>query len=437
MDDKALSLQGKTVLIKPWSMTATVKHASSFTLICITMFVFLFFPFISYAQLKIGIIGDQTGSTDLANSYIVLQEGCQTISGSEPDIVLHVGDIVESSQSDEEIKSRFNQAVTYLNSIQRNSHYVPWYITAGDHDVNPPNDYTPGTKNTEKANLFLKLVRNEYSKRSFSVLPDSLYYSFDYDDYHFICLYSEDNLRTDPRWGNIFMDKLSDEQFEWLKNDLNIISHTSGIIVFVHQPMWYNWTGWKKVHNLLKQFNVIAVIAGHFHYNQDEGSTDGIRYIVVGSTGGSIKNASENAGGMYHVTLMTINDNNGIDLQLIPLQKYSYNKFSERETMDRIQAIDMMLNAIEWTPNVTTKGNPIDIPINIYSMIKPNNWQLWYNAVAPGEGISISNLSSVELTTNGDKPPGLLGMKVQFQNDKGQIFWDSIQFSSNTKPQKP
>jgi len=389
------------------------------------LFLFLL-PVFSFAQLRIGIIGDQTGSTDLAKSYTVLSEGCQAIAAANPDIVLHVGDIVESSQSDSDIKDSFEQAVSYLNVMN-----IPWYITAGDHDVNPPNDYTPGTKNTEKADLFLNLLRKEYSKRALCVIPEKLYYSFDYHGYHFICLYSEDYLRTDPRWGNIFMDKISDEQFSWLEEDLNNSASAKGIIVLIHQPMWYNITGWKRVHNLLRKHHVLAVIAGHFHYNQDEGYTDSIRYIVVGSTGGTIKNASENAGGIYHVSLLTLDDNNNITIQLIPLENYSYDKFSDRENMDRIQAIDTMLGGIAWTPNATIKGNPIDIPVNIYSLAKLGGWQLLYKNVSPGIGVAISNLSLVELNSDTNRPSDLQAMKVQFINEQGHTLWDSMIFGSN------
>jgi len=173
-------------------------------------------PLIVLAQLKIGIIGDQTGSADLAKSYEVLQNGCKTIAEYEPALVLHVGDLVESSKTNKEIRADFKQAVGYLNSIKYNSKTVPWYITAGDHDVNPPDDYTPGTTNRSKEKLFLELVKNEYAKRGSKISPDKLYYSFNYGGYHFICLFSEDNLRTDPRWGNIFMDKVLNNQFKWL-----------------------------------------------------------------------------------------------------------------------------------------------------------------------------------------------------------------------------
>jgi len=173
----------------------------------------------------------------------------------------------------------------------------------------------------------------------------------------------------------------------------------------------------------------MAVIAGHYHYNQDEGTTDGIRYLVVGSTGGIIKNASENAGGLYHVTLLTLNDRE-MDFKLIPLTGYSNNTFTKRINMDRVQAIDTMLVSIEWNSKATAKANPIDIPINIYSYQDEDNWQPLYNNVDPGKGINSSNLSNVDIKNDseGDRP-GLKGMKAEFQDRFGQIFWDYIIFN--------
>ena len=394
-------------------------------LLCMIVITLILLPLIAFAQLKIGIIGDQTGSSDLAKSYEILQNGCKTIAEYGPDLVLHVGDLIESSKTDKEIRADFKQAVGCLNSIKYKSKTVPWYITAGDHDVNPPNDYTPGTKNRSKEKLFLELVKKEYTKRGSKVSPDNLYYSFNYEGYHFICLFSEDNLRTDPRWGNIFMDKVLGNQYKWLKRDLQSASSSKGIIVLVHQPMWYNWTCWKKVHNLLREYSVMAVIAGHYHYNQDEGTTDGIRYLVVGSTGGIIKNASENAGGLYHVTLLTLNGRE-MDFELIPLTGYSNNTFTKRINMDRIQAIDTMLDSIEWDSKATAEANPIDIPINIYSYQDKDTWQPLYSNIDPGKGINFSNLSNVDIKNDSgsERPSGLKGMKAEFQDRSGQIYWD-------------
>lgn len=400
--------------------------------------VLFFYSLTIFAELKIGIIGDQTGSNDLTKSYSILEKGCNVLRESQPQLILHVGDIVESSYSDDKIKYDFKIATDYLNSIG-----VPWYTAAGDHDVNPPGDYTPGTTNYSKRNLFLNLLKKEYSKHQPPLNISNLYYSFDFDGYHFICLYSEDSLRTDPRWGNIFMNKISEDQFNWLKNDLSNSAGRKGSIVFLHQPMWYNVTGWEKVHNLLKERNVMAVIAGHFHYNQDEGYRDGIRYIVVGSTGGEIKNASENAGGLYHVTLLTLTNENNLGLQIIPLSSEIKNiNFTSRNDMDRIQAIDTMLSSFPYGDykNKAVQANPIDVPVDILSSQDGKSWTSAFPSTLPGIGISLSNLSSVTLKGPPyNDPPNTTnssgGTRVKF-NSEGQVFWDQILYDSGSEQKK-
>ena len=402
----------------------------------IVLFLIVFIISIStLGRLKIGIIGDQTGSLDLEKSYSIMQEGCESLGELQPEIVLHVGDIVESSKADDEIKMDFKKAVINLDSIKVNGEIVPWYITAGDHDVNPPRNYSPGSKDQSKKKLFLNLLKDEYLNRYSAKLNiDKLYYSFDFKDYHFISLFSEDNLRTDPRWGNIFMNKIRDKQFKWLKRDLDNAGMKK-TIVFLHQPMWYNWTGWQKVHELFRQYNVIAVIAGHFHYNQDEGYKDGIRYLVVGSTGGRTKNASKNAGGIYHVTLLVIDNNGKIELKLIPTNSKSHElPFTNREDMDRVQAIDVMLSMLPYGKYAgrAVEANPIDLPIEIFLSENGKSWMNVFSEVYPGTGIMKSNLSTVGLVNDqalrSENSSG--GMRVKF-NSGGFNFWIQVLYEKN------
>src|SRR5437763_11885872 len=49
------------------------------------------------AAIRIGIIGDQTFSPDIQASYGVLQQGVDVLAGQHLDVVLHVGDLVEST----------------------------------------------------------------------------------------------------------------------------------------------------------------------------------------------------------------------------------------------------------------------------------------------------------------------------------------------------
>src|SRR5437764_1343482 len=69
------------------------------------------------SNIRIGIIGDQTFSTNIQASYGVLQQGVHVLSGQPIDIVLHVGDLVESSLSPSQVTALFNQATGILDGL--------------------------------------------------------------------------------------------------------------------------------------------------------------------------------------------------------------------------------------------------------------------------------------------------------------------------------
>ncbi|MCX7749294.1 MAG: metallophosphoesterase [Clostridia bacterium] len=360
---------GKSSKIKILSLLLVLMIVSSSSLISTSAK--------GYDELKIGIIGDQTGSYDLNGSYKIMSNGVSVLQNYKPDMIIHTGDLIESSLPEDTVKQNYNEAAAILNKSG-----VPWYITPGDHDVNPP-QYKQNSPDHSREKLFQSLYKNQNP-----LVKNNLYYSFDKKKYHFISLYSFDHLHVDPRWGNVFLSHIDDAQYKWLKNDLEANKNKSGIIVFLHHPMWYNWSSWSRIHQLLRAYSVKAVIAGHFHYSQDEGMIDGIRYMVIGSTGGTIKNTSANSGGIQQVALMSVK-NKTVTLDSIDLNTHTKAKMNTRFTMDRIQALDVVLGNLwnfESLNNVYLKGdklvnspdssepaklslknigNPLDLPTNI------------------------------------------------------------------------
>ena len=234
----------------------------------------LHFLSIAYAaDISIGVIGDQSGSDDLRTSYQVLSAGVEALNQQKVDVVLHVGDMIESRKSPEEMKKDFSQAAKILQQLR-----APWYLTPGDHDTNPP-AFKQDSEDRSREAIFKTLYAplNPLANSNF-------YYSFDVKGYHVVSLYSQEHLHTDPRWGNVFMAQLSNSQVEWLKNDLSSMAKgTKGVVIFIHQPLWYNWTAWMRVQEILQKYPVVCVIAGHFHYNQIEPPLSGITYLTVGA----------------------------------------------------------------------------------------------------------------------------------------------------------
>ena len=67
--------------------------------------------------ITIGIIGDQTFSTDIQASYVVLGQGVTELSHQNIDVALHVGDLIESSKSPDEVRALFQQATGILDRL--------------------------------------------------------------------------------------------------------------------------------------------------------------------------------------------------------------------------------------------------------------------------------------------------------------------------------
>lgn len=439
--------------------------------------------------LTIGIVGDQTGASNIDHAYSIFKEGAKAIKQRNPDIVFHVGDLIESrpdsfsckptEKVQKQITTQFNKGVEILNSIG-----VPWYLTPGDHDVNPCL-FVPNSQDRSREKLFQTLYKEVNPN-----VQEKLYYSFDVDDYHIISLYSQEHLHTDPRWGNVFLSRISDNQLTWLKQDLEKANNKGKeMVVFLHQPLWYNWTGWADIHEILQMYPVKAVISGHFHYNQKQARTGGFRYRTVGATGGDIKHASPNAGGLHHVTLLTL-DKEDAFFEIIPLgvSPITDEKFSKRKYMDWVQALDINLdNAWEFpkdnqlffngnvlvnncdsnTPakiTINKVGNPTQVPVKtVISLLNANQGLKLSNGIfasdicmsqpsslecmiIPSALIGVSNVSSVEpaygstslwqgnVNYNGiKKPPNELKLRISMSfmsQDNKETFSTYKDFST-------
>ena len=370
-----------------------------------TLFCFLFAASLD-AEIRIGLIGDQTGSDDLDASYQMLAGGVAALNARRPHLVLHTGDLLESvrypnATPEDEFRAQFIRATALLNQLN-----APWHLAAGDHDVSAPYNQPDETHNRQ---LFQSL---------YAPSKEHLYYSFNHAGYHFIALSSQEHHHSDPRWGTTFRARLSGEQMAWLSTDLQQHRRAKGIIVFLHQPLWYQWANWAPVHELLRKHRVRAVVAGHFHYNQDEGSLDGIRYLVTGSTGGITKHGSTGAGDLHHVSLLRI-EGRRIEIEVIPLRPSVPRAFSSRRDMDRVQALAVNLSNLYADTTVDTcagkyelqlrsLGNPIDVPLRLTVLAISSNYEpveSHYNravcgggpdcALTPGMLVQSSNNSSV------------------------------------------
>src|SRR5579885_2239193 len=155
---------------------------------------------------------------------------------SQPDLLLHTGDITQSSKPGEFDTAQ--QIITTAKAGQ--TFYVP-----GEHDTALDDGV---------------LYRERFGKGTVG----NGWYSFNHKGVHFIGLNNVQQIDA--------MGKLGEAQLGWLKNDLSGLSASTPIVVFAHIPLWmvYPQWGWgtqdgAEALSYLKRFGSVTVLNGHIH----------------------------------------------------------------------------------------------------------------------------------------------------------------------------
>lgn len=183
-------------------------------------------------------------------------------NNTKPEFVVVLGDLIED---DNYIKDKIN--INYVIQLLKNIR-CPVYYVAGNHDLkNIPED--------ELAKLFHQ---------------KSLYYSFNFGNYHFITLFSK---RSEDKTSFHIPDK----QKNWLQKDLD--KTDKKCVVFVHYSLadqdltgnpWFEGrpnkcliANRKEVRNILSTSNkVIAVFNSHLHWDK-QNVHENIPYFTIQS----------------------------------------------------------------------------------------------------------------------------------------------------------
>jgi predicted phosphodiesterase len=207
---------------------------------------------------RFSIIGDRTGGAQPEIYGRVWRE----VDMMHPDFVINVGDTIQGGK-EATMKSEWME----LRPIwERYGHY-PLYFTPGNHDV---------FSDTSRA-----LYESETKRPS--------HYSFNYQDAHFTVL---DNSRTSD---------LSEAQIEFLDKDLEANKDKNPKFVFFHKPYWIPLLllGNREfpLHQVARKHGVQHIISGHGHQFVRI-VRDGIAYMEVGSSGGTMQSALAQGHGM-------------------------------------------------------------------------------------------------------------------------------------------
>ncbi len=185
------------------------------------------------------------------NNPEVFEKAVKETNLLKPDFVIQVGDLINGYSYDKEkIRQEWQRFKKQIEPLK-----VPYYPVPGNHDITT----------TQVLSLYGEVWGN-----------DKYYYSFDYQNSHFIIL------------NNIYpgkMDTIPDDQMEWFKKDLEKNKNAENIFAFFHSPLYtMNEFNWEPIHNMLKKYPFRAFFAGHSH-TYDFREKDGIKYFVVNTSG--------------------------------------------------------------------------------------------------------------------------------------------------------
>ena len=221
------------------------------------------------------VMGDPQPEEPPLEEPEVFRQILREVESLRPDCVLINGDLIRGFAEDGTQRrlqwDGFQEAIRGID--------IPILVAPGNHDV-----------------------WDTTSEQEFRRRTGNLYFSEDFGPVHFIML---DGYEI----GHV--NRIEQTQLEWLKLDLQQHRQSEHIFVGVHSPLWAygDYSNWMAdVHPLLKQYNVRAVFAGHWHIFQRSDIIDGVRYYVSGGAGGMQAQSDPAGGEFFHYMNVTVRD---------------------------------------------------------------------------------------------------------------------------------
>lgn len=234
------------------------------------------------------VYGDRTGGPN--EGIDVLAQAVADTNLIEPDLVMTVGDLINGYADDKVWMPQMKQFKGVMDEL-----ICPWFPVAGNHDI-----YWRGPNKPERE-----------LEPLYEMHFGPLWYAFEHKNSFFIVLYTDE---PDPKTGERNFNKpdsqrMSDEQFNWLKDILEKAKDAEHVFLFLHHPRWLGGKygdDWDKVHKeLVKAGNVSGVFAGHIHHMRYD-PKDGIQYFALATVGGSQSGWAPEAGWLHHFNLVTV-----------------------------------------------------------------------------------------------------------------------------------
>ncbi len=213
------------------------------------------FTFIHITDLHVGDPRGFAESITETIGYKSIKKCISEINLLHPDFVVISGDLVFGQLYPFEYKREYKKCYEMLQMFD-----VPTYLAPGNHD---------GYRRLGEDGLS---IWQEYF--------GPLYYSFDYGGSHFLSINSFD-WPARQRWAFSFLalnwgGSIGDEQIDWVENDLESNDANLTLMLMHHNPIWdtihdnflrLHYKNQNKILNLIDDYNVDMVLAGHVHWD--------------------------------------------------------------------------------------------------------------------------------------------------------------------------
>ena len=296
----------------------------------------------------LAILPDRTTGDDRGLDR--LERAVQDLALLRPDAVFCVGDLVQGYKRD--LADYDREVDDFLRIIDPLD--ADFWPTAGNHDV------ISGDRD-ESDERFADRYRARFGP---------LHYAVRLDHGTVVVLFSDENLDG----GDV---DISDAQIQWLAGVLAAADRDEPIVLLMHRPLWrqrgVNWND--RVHPLLVEHGVDAVIAGHFHALHRDADRDGIEYHLLGVCGGGI-DQHPLTGQFDHLTLLDLGPGDDVHLRHLPVGVVLPDDFVLRVDQDRAYALKRRADVVSVDGSVADpwRGvvdgeirigirNPIDRPV--------------------------------------------------------------------------
>lgn len=229
------------------------------------------------------VIGDHRPVDENASPPAVFPKIMKSIAKIKPAFIMDTGDLIFGVSKERSVIERQYQDLFKILSPLK----IPIYPVVGNHEAAEGN-----------ISYFVRYFHRP------------TYYSFNYQNSHFIILSTEEE-------GEI--GSIEGRQLAWLREDLNKARSANNIFIFMHRPMFpkflfqaIKYKSFPKkrkeeLHRLFLRYQVKIVFAGHEHA-YSKVVKDGIWYINSSGGGAPIYLPSEQ-GGFYHYVVVTVKGN--------------------------------------------------------------------------------------------------------------------------------